>query len=173
MLLRLKGLLLKDRQLGLVYLWGAECSATNMWQTKVHVADMHMLRRLCGVPRRDRARSENIRRNLQITTIEAKMEIIVGDSLGTSVESQKLPVIWIEGLLVILVGGSHSKPQDKRKEWHYYVEWLRTWHWIGPSRRTKLIELTQSRWFCIVVVVQAYISFPITWCISSYQSLVN
>lgn len=43
---------------------------------------MHMLRRLCGVPRRDRARNENIRRNLRITTIEGKMEIIVGDSLG-------------------------------------------------------------------------------------------
>lgn len=52
-------------------LYGAKCQATKkLEEVKVHVVEMSMLRRMCGVPRYDKVRNDYIKRNILIASIK-------------------------------------------------------------------------------------------------------
>jgi hypothetical protein len=58
-----------------VVLYGSECWATKVRDERIlHVTEMRMLRRMCGVTRMDRIRNEHIRRNLKVAPVFEKMK---------------------------------------------------------------------------------------------------
>ncbi|KAM3205400.1 hypothetical protein P3L10_028810 [Capsicum annuum] len=55
-------------------LYGAECwPVKNSHTQRMKVAEMRMLRWMCGLTRRDRARNETIREKVGVTSVECKM----------------------------------------------------------------------------------------------------
>jgi hypothetical protein len=54
---------------------GSECWATKVRDEKrLHVTEMRMLRRMCGVTRVDRIRNEYIRGSLKVATVTKKIK---------------------------------------------------------------------------------------------------
>ena len=55
-------------------LYGTECWAfKKQYVTKMNIAEMRMLRWMCGKTRRDKIRNERIRKMIEVATIEEKM----------------------------------------------------------------------------------------------------
>ncbi|XP_046971133.1 uncharacterized protein LOC124538205, partial [Vanessa cardui] len=71
--LKLKGKIYKT-MIRPAVLYGSECRATKgMTERQLHVAEMRMLRGMCGVTRMDRVRNEYIRGSLKVTPIAEKL----------------------------------------------------------------------------------------------------
>ena len=57
-----------------VMLYGTECWAVKkQYVSKMNVAEMRMLRWMCGKTRRDKIMNEQIRKMIEVATIEEKM----------------------------------------------------------------------------------------------------
>ncbi|KAJ8724185.1 hypothetical protein PYW07_008165 [Mythimna separata] len=74
MLLKLKGKIYKY-VIRPVILYGSECWAVKkMDEKRLHVAEMRMLRWMCGVTRMDKVRNECIRGSLKVAPVTEKLE---------------------------------------------------------------------------------------------------
>ena len=70
----IKNLKLKQTGLRIILLYGTECWAIKRHHAqKMSVADMRMLRWMCGNTQRDMVRNENIRTKIGVASIKEKM----------------------------------------------------------------------------------------------------
>jgi hypothetical protein len=75
--LKLKGKIYKS-VIRPVAMYGSECWAMKKKdERKLHIAEMRMLRWMCGVPRMDKVRNEYIRGSLKVAPITKKLNGIV------------------------------------------------------------------------------------------------
>jgi hypothetical protein len=72
-LLKLKGKFYRTA-IRAAMLYGAECWPTKKQHAQqLSVAEMHMLRWICGYTRRDRVQNDDIRERLEVTPVEEKL----------------------------------------------------------------------------------------------------
>ena len=74
--LRLKGKFYKTA-IRSAMIYGTKCWAVKKHVSKMNVAEMMMLRWMCGKTRRDKIRNERIHKMIEVAPIEEKMRVII------------------------------------------------------------------------------------------------